>query len=139
MACGNAGPRAFELLDRKKNDRILFDFLSSVRKIVPKESTEYDTMQVAYQRAPFVFCQEEPDTVFQKHQQTAVCLTEGLAARFALGLMGGVQTLEGKLYYLKEDSLQSDAILLTPFFAKGQRGRMNTKIWFPYFIKNNGR
>ncbi len=123
----------------KKNDRILFDFLSSVRKIVPKESTEYDTMQVAYQRAPFVFCQEEPDTVFQKHQQTAVCLTEGLAARFALGLMGGVQTLEGKLYYLKEDSLQSDAILLTPFFAKGQRGRMNTKIWFPYFIKNNGR
>lgn len=122
----------------KKNDRILFYFLSSVRKIVPKESAEHNTMQVAYQRAPFVFCQEENDNVFQKQQQTAVCFTEGLVARFALELMGGVQTLGGKLYYMNEDSAQNDAtMLLTPFFAKGQRGSMKTKIWFPYFIKNN--
>lgn len=119
----------------KKNDRIIFEFLSAVRKILPTSKAATDTMQVAYQRAPFVFCQEEPDSVLQKQDNYAVYLDESLAAKFALGLMGGVQTLEGKAYDLSTDSVSEHLLLLTPYFSRGQRGSRNTKIWYPYFTK----
>lgn len=119
----------------KKNDRIIFDFLSNVRKILPTSKTTTDTMQVAYQRAPFVFCQEEPDSILQKQDKYAVYLSESLAAKFALDLMGGVQTLEGKAYDLSADSVSERLLLLTPYFSRGQRGSRSAKIWYPYFTK----
>ena len=120
----------------KKNDRIVFNFLSTVRKIQPSGNVGSDTMRIAYQRAPFVFCFETRDSVMQKQYNGAVCLTEGLASKFALGMIGGVQTLEGKIYDENADTLVGRPLLLTPFFSKGQRGSCRTKIWFPYFTKD---
>lgn len=119
----------------KKDDRILFNFLSSVRKVIPKEGTEEDSLIVAYQRAPFVFCQEESDSAFLRQKDAEVCIADGLAAKFVLELMGGVQTLEGKIYDPEIETFKSEKLLLTPFFTKGQRGSYKTKIWFPYFTK----
>lgn len=120
----------------KKNDRIVFNFLSTVRKIQASENAGSDTMHIAYQRGPFVFCLETTDSVMQKLNHGAVCLTEGLATKFALNMIGGVQTLEGKIYDQNADSLVGQPLLLTPFFSKGQRGSSRTKIWFPYFTKD---
>lgn len=116
------------------HDRIVFDFLSSVRKIVPKTPEEADTAKLAFQRAAFVFCQEMTDTLYFQQEPLAVYLDESLAAKFALRLMGGVQTLEGRLYDLHTDS-KSQPLFLTPYFARGQRGSARTKIWFPYFTE----
>lgn len=120
----------------KKDDRIVFTFFSAVRTVLPKDTTEQVVPSLAYQRAPFVYCQEELNPILQQQRACKVLLKESAPTRFALGLAGGVQIIEGRLYDLKSDSLQGKPLLLTPYFARGQRGSANTKIWFPYFTKD---
>lgn len=120
----------------KNNDRIIFYFLASPRKVLPKQDAGSDTTVLAHQYSTFVFCQEEADSLMEQHKEHAVCLTDNLANSFALGLMGGVRVLEGKQYECDGDSVTDRPLWLTPYFARGQRGIAKTKIWFPYFTKD---
>lgn len=119
----------------KNNDRIVFNFLSSVKKIVPRENCHSDSTVLAYQRGPFLFSLELPDSVMQSQQRFQVDSDEGLGVSFALGFLGGVQVLSGNLYEQRTDTLLSHKFQLIPYFSRGQRGSSKVKIWFPYFIK----
>lgn len=119
----------------KNNDRITFNFLSQVRRVVPQENCHSDSSVLAYQRGPFLFSLELPDSVMQTQKNFLVDYDEGLGVSFALGFLGGVQVLSGNLYEQRTDTLLSHKFQLTPYFSRGQRGSSKVKIWFPYFIK----
>lgn len=119
----------------KNNDRIIFNFLSSVRKIVPRDICHTDTQCLAYQRGPFLFSLEQPDSLMRGLDSCRVDYEEGMGVSFALGLMGGVQVLTGNLYERQADTLQKYPFQVLPYFSRGQRGSAKVKIWFPYFIK----
>lgn len=115
----------------KKNDRIIFNFLSSVRKIVPAQDCHSDSSALAYQRGPFLFALELADSVMRTQKDFQVDPEEGLGVSFALGFLGGVQILTGNMYQPQADTLQTHKFQLTPYFSRGQRGSSKVKIWFP--------
>lgn len=123
----------------KKNDRIIFNFLSSVKKVVPREDCHSGSPVLAYQRGPFLFSLNMPDSVPSPSQKFYVDYDEGLGVSFALGYLGGVQVLTGNMYEQQGDTLMSHKIQLVPYFSRGQRDSSKVKIWFPYFIKGKGK
>lgn len=123
----------------KKGDRIIFNFLSSVHKIVPKSDSLPERQSMAYQRGPFLFALELPDSVMQSQKDFKVKYDEGLGVSFALDYLGGVQLLTGKMYETQADTLLEHSFQVLPYFARGQRGSAQVKIWFPYFMKEKSK
>lgn len=119
----------------KKDDRIIFTFLSSVKKVLPRENCHSGSLVLAYQRGPFLFSFDVSDSERQSSEKYYVDLDEGLGVSFLSGYLGDVQVLTGNMYERQNDTLQSHKFQLTPYFSRGQRDSSKVKIWFPYFIK----
>lgn len=115
-------------------DRITFNFLSPVRKIVAKNESKIT--KIAFQRGPFVFCMQ-PDNEAMAKKSECVNVNESMPVRFQASDTGGVQLLECNVYPSNNKAQTPQKAVLIPFFSRKQGAKLHTILWFQ--VKQHGK
>ncbi|MBF9254061.1 glycoside hydrolase family 127 protein [Pontibacter sp. 172403-2] len=130
--------KGYAVIDRKwkKGDRVELNLPMEVKKIVAKDSLEYNNNRIALQRGPLVYCVEGVDN---NDEAWNIVLPENTTfeAAYNKDLLNGVVTLKAEVPVVNVSdnklavSTSKSVITAIPYYSWANRGKTPMQVWLP--------
>ncbi|WP_347156543.1 glycoside hydrolase family 127 protein [Pontibacter chitinilyticus] len=135
--------KGYAVIDRKwkKGDQVELNFPMEVKKIISKDSLEYNNNRIALQRGPLVYCVEGVDN--NSHAWNMVVPeSTTFQANYDKDMLHGIVTLKAEVpvVMVSDDNLSvstgKQTITAIPYYTWANRGKSPMQVWLPTKIND---